>query len=53
MLMEDGFHPTMIVSSGEEAINLLAANEYCVVILDISLGRDRINGWHVARRARA
>lgn len=40
-LIEDGFRPT-IVSSGEEAINLLVANRYRVLVLDISLGRDRI-----------
>ena len=51
-LLEDGFLPT-IVSSGEEAINLLAANKYYVMILDISLGPDRIKGWPIARRARA
>jgi DNA-binding response OmpR family regulator len=51
-LADNGFQPT-IASSGEEAIGLLAANKYRAIIIDISLGRDRVKGWSIARRARA
>ena len=50
-LVENGFQPTM-ASSGEEAIAFLAANIYRAIIIDISLGRDRVKGWSIARRAR-
>lgn len=51
-LTDNGFQPTT-ASSGEEAIGLLAANKYRAIIIDISLGRDRIKGWSIGRRARA
>src|ERR1700712_4965027 len=51
-LTDNGFQPT-IASSGEEAIGLLAGNKYRAIIIDISLGRDRVKGWSIARRARA
>ena len=51
-LSDSGFEPA-IASSGEDALTLLSANKYRVLVIDISLGKDRIRGWDVARRARA
>jgi|SRR5882757_4042977 len=51
-LSDGGFEPA-IASSGEDALTLLGANKYRVLVIDISLGKDRIRGWDVARRARA
>jgi DNA-binding response OmpR family regulator len=51
-LDDSGFEPA-VASSGEDALTLLNANRYRVLVIDISLGRDRIKGWDVARRARA
>jgi CheY-like chemotaxis protein len=51
-LTDGGFEPT-VAGSGEEALALLKANKYRVLIIDIAFGRDRIRGWDVARRARA
>jgi DNA-binding response OmpR family regulator len=51
-LSDGGFEP-VIASSGEDALTLLSANKYRVLVIDISLGKDRIRGWDVARRARA
>jgi DNA-binding response OmpR family regulator len=51
-LSDGGFEPA-IASSGEDALTLLSANKYRVLVIDISLGKDRIRGWDVARRARA
>ena len=51
-LSDGGFEPA-IASSGEEALTLLGRSKYRVLVVDIKLGRDRIRGWDVARRARA
>jgi DNA-binding response OmpR family regulator len=51
-LSDGGFEPT-IASSGEEALTLLGGSKYRVLVIDIKLGKDRIRGWDVARRARA
>jgi CheY-like chemotaxis protein len=51
-LTDGGFEPT-VAGSGEEALALLKANKYRVLIIDIAFGRDRIRGWDVARRAPA
>ena len=51
-LSDGGFEPA-IASSGEDALTLLSANKYRVLVIDISLAKDRIRGWDVARRARA
>jgi CheY-like chemotaxis protein len=50
----DGGFETAIASSGEQAIELMsAANpEYRAVVTDINLGRNRMDGWAVARHAR-
>ena|SRR5438477_526151 len=52
VLSDGGFEPT-IASSGEEALTLLSGIQYRVLVIDIKLGKDRIRGWDVARRARA
>jgi DNA-binding response OmpR family regulator len=53
-LSDGGFEPA-IASSGEEALTLLRGKTrtYCVLLVDVRLGKDRIRGWDVARRARA
>ena len=51
-LTDGGFEPT-VASSGEHALNLLKCNNYSVLVIDVALGRERIRGWDVARRARA
>jgi DNA-binding response OmpR family regulator len=55
-LSDGGFEPA-IASSGEEALALLSGpeskNAYRALVIDIKLGKDRIRGWDVARRARA
>jgi DNA-binding response OmpR family regulator len=53
-LSDGGFEPA-IASTGEEAITVLngGAAAYRLLILDIKLGKDRVRGWDVARRARA
>ncbi len=52
-LSEGGFEIT-IASSGEQAVELLgAANpQFRALVTDINLGRDRMDGWDVARQAR-
>lgn len=52
ILIENSFQPT-IASSGEKAIGFLGENKYRAIIIDISLGRDCVKGWSIARRARA
>src|SRR6478672_7969687 len=47
-----GLEPA-IASSGEEALTLLSGSKYRILVIDIKLGKDRIRGWDVARRARA
>jgi DNA-binding response OmpR family regulator len=50
----DGGFASRCASSGEEASVLLnAPNQYRVLIIDISFGKDQVKGWSVARRARA
>jgi DNA-binding response OmpR family regulator len=51
-LSDAGFEPA-IASSGEEALRLLSESNYRALVIDIKLGKDRIRGWDVARRARA
>jgi DNA-binding response OmpR family regulator len=51
-LSDGGFEPA-IASSGEEALTLLSESNYRALVIDIKLGKDRIRGWDVARRARA
>jgi DNA-binding response OmpR family regulator len=44
----------VIASSGENAVELLDAAEgkYRALVTDINLGRDKMDGWNVARHAR-
>ena len=52
--LTDGGFEIVIVSSGENAIELLEVRKvnYRAVVTDINLGRDKRDGWDVARRAR-
>ena len=52
--LTDGGFAIVIASSGEEAVKLLDGSErkFRALVTDISLGRDRLNGWEVARHAR-
>jgi DNA-binding response OmpR family regulator len=49
----DGGFEAAISSSGEEAVKLLTENgKYCALVTDVSLGRNKMTGWDVARHAR-
>jgi DNA-binding response OmpR family regulator len=52
-LIEGGFE-LVIVSSGENAVELLdrSHRKYRALVTDINLGRDKMEGWDVARYAR-
>jgi CheY-like chemotaxis protein len=52
-LKEGGFE-TVLASSGEQAAELLdsAEGKYRALVTDINLGRDKLDGWEVARHAR-
>ena len=52
-LTEAGFEP-IVASSGENAVELLDAShsKYRALVTDINLGRGKMDGWEVARRAR-
>ena len=52
--LTDGGFEIVIASCGENAVALLDASEgkYRALVTDINLGRDKINGWDVARHAR-
>jgi DNA-binding response OmpR family regulator len=52
-LREGGFN-IVIAPSGEQAVALLdsADGKYRALVTDINLGRDKLNGWDVARHAR-
>jgi DNA-binding response OmpR family regulator len=52
--LTDGGFEIAMVSPGENAIDLLEVQQvkYGAVVTDINLGRDRRDGWDVARRAR-
>jgi DNA-binding response OmpR family regulator len=52
-LTEGGFE-IIISSSGENAMELLAAagGKYRALVTDINFGRDKMDGWKVARHAR-
>ena len=52
--LTDGGFEIVMVSSGENAIDLLEVRKvnYRAVVTDINLGRDKRDGWDVARRAR-
>ena len=52
--LSDGGFEITIASSGGQAVELMdAANpQFRAVVTDINLGRDRMDGWDVARHAR-
>ena len=52
-LKEGGFE-VVIASTGEHAAELLDSAErgYRALVTDINLGRDKLDGWEVARHAR-
>jgi len=52
-LKEGGFE-IAIASSGENAVKLLDASDgkYRALVTDVNLGRDKMDGWEAAHRAR-
>jgi DNA-binding response OmpR family regulator len=52
-LTEGGFE-IVVASSGEDAVKMLEASDgkYRGLVTDVNLGRDRMDGWEVAKRAR-
>lgn len=52
--LTDGGFDIVIAISGEDAIGLLDDQnaKYRAVVTDINMGRDKKDGWDVARRAR-
>jgi CheY-like chemotaxis protein len=52
-LKEGGFE-IEVASSGRHAIELLdsAGGKYRALVTDINLGRDKMDGWEIARHAR-
>jgi CheY-like chemotaxis protein len=53
-VLEQAGFSAVIVASGEEAVTVLeAAGDMRALITDIRLGRGRMSGWALARRARA
>ena len=52
--LNSGGFQTVIASSGEQAVELLDASDgkYLALVTDINLGRDKMDGWEVAKHAR-
>jgi DNA-binding response OmpR family regulator len=52
--LTDGGFDIVIASSGQDAIDLLDDQnvKYRAVVTDINMGRDKLDGWDVAHRAR-
>lgn len=52
--LTDGGFEIAIAPSGETAVELLDASDakYKALVTDINLGRGKMDGWEVARRAR-
>jgi len=52
--LADGGFEIAIALSGERAVELLDASEgkYRALVTDIGLGRDKMDGWEVAKHAR-
>lgn len=52
--LADGGFEVVIASSGENAVELLAAadGKYRALVTDVNLGRDKMDGWEIARHAR-
>jgi len=52
--LQEGDFEIVSASSGEHAVELLdsAEGKYRALVTDINLGRDKLEGWEVARHAR-
>ena len=52
--LSGGGFELVIASSGERALELLDAadGKYRALLTDINLGRDKVDGWEVAKHAR-
>jgi CheY-like chemotaxis protein len=52
--LSDGGFEIAMASSGEQAVELLDAadGKYRALVTDVNLGRDKMDGWTVARHAR-
>jgi DNA-binding response OmpR family regulator len=52
--LKDGGYEVATAASGEEAVSMLEAqgSTFQAVITDVNLGRDKLSGWDVAKRAR-
>lgn len=50
-LEEAGFKTTLCIS-GERAIESLARLNFRVLVTDVNLGANKLNGWDVAKHAR-
>ncbi len=52
--LSDGGFEIAMASSGEQAVELLDAadGKYRALVTDVNLGRDKMDGWSVARHAR-
>jgi DNA-binding response OmpR family regulator len=50
--LTDGGFEIVIASSGENALLDASEGKYRALVTDINLGRDKIDGWDVARHAR-
>jgi len=53
--LTDGGFELAIAPSGEEAVNLLkeSKSKYRAIVTDIDLGQGKMDGWEVAKYARA
>lgn len=51
LLRRAGFDPVHTASDGQEALDLMAANAYCVVVLDLRM--PRLSGYDVVARLSA
>jgi DNA-binding response OmpR family regulator len=52
--LTDGGFEVLVASSGEQAIAALegADGKFRALVTDINLGRDKVDGWEIARHAR-
>jgi DNA-binding response OmpR family regulator len=52
--LTDGGFEIVTAASGENAVKLLDASDgkYRALVTDVNLGRDKMDGWEVAKRAR-
>jgi DNA-binding response OmpR family regulator len=52
--LKDGGYEVATAASGEEAVSMLEkqGSTFQALITDVNLGRDKLSGWDVAKRAR-